>query len=163
MIAYFLKEDPILKQTVDSCKDELQMLRNDLEIIQTKFKNLIQKRENEINEQVITEIKNRHLTKREVELEILVESLRKQVKSMRDVESLEKKKIVTYKKSCDQLKEKLNNEKRLNRKNEDKIVQKALKEQTRLDRQIEELKKNLEANKCENSNCNHDESSEFNR
>ncbi len=37
LVAYFLKEDPILKQTVHLCKVELQMPRNDLEIIQTKF------------------------------------------------------------------------------------------------------------------------------
>jgi hypothetical protein len=163
LVAYFLKEDSILKQTVDSFQDELQMLRNDFEIVQTKFKNLIQKRENEINEHVITEIKNRHLTKREVELDIIVDSLSKQVKNLRDIESLQKKKMENYKKRCNELKANLENEKRQNRQNEEKILQNALNEQTRLDRHIEELEKNLEANKCEHSNCNHDESSKFNR
>ena len=149
---HFLKEDPILKKTVDSCQDDLKHLRNDLDQMQSKFKAQIQKREKEINELIIIEIKNKHLQKLEIEQENLISSLKIEINNLKQVECKQQKKLDEYKKRYVQLEKKLENEKRDNRKNEERILRNALDEQTRLDKQIEQLNKKLDEVSCANLN-----------
>ena len=140
----------MLKKTVDSCKDDLQILRKDFDLIQSKHNSLVQKRENEINGLVIVETMNKHLTKREAELEMKVVNMEKEIKCLKDGERQKQNKLNLLGIRYTKLKEKLENERFANKRNKEMSLRNSAQKQACLEAEIKELKKNLESEKSEN-------------
>jgi hypothetical protein len=140
----------MLKKTVDSCKDDLEILRKDFDLIQSKLNSLVQKRENEINGLVIVETMNKHLTKREAELEMTIVNMEKEIKCLKDAERQKQNKKNLLAIRYTKLKEKLEKERFANKRNKEIALRNSAQKQARLEDEIKELKINLESEKSEN-------------